>query len=83
MNNSTKNPTDTIVLNGNSDTCAIESDDWIIDYYTDRHVDVSCFSKRSLLSKIQTRQTFTATDLLDGTSILLKVNEASLLRDDG
>ena len=68
-------------MDGSCDICSIERNAWIIDYRTGRYVDVCGFHKSNEVTDVKIGGVITATDLLNGTTILLKVNEASILGD--
>ena len=70
---------DTIIVDGRSDTCRIDSEAWIINYTTNKKVDVTGFDRSKQTQEVTIGGAITTHDLPDGTTILLKVNEASLL----
>ena len=74
---------DHLVVDGGCDTCSIGGNAWIIDYRTGRYVDVCGFDKSNEVTDVEIGGGITATDLPDGTTILLKVNEASILGEKG
>jgi hypothetical protein len=72
-----------LMIDGRSDTCSIGGNAWVIMYLSDKYVDVNGFSLSHTMRDIRIGGGITATDLPDGTTILLKMNEASLLGRDG
>ena len=75
--------TDTAIIDGGSDSSSIGGDAWIIDHITSKTIDVTGVNQDAPIENVKIGGAITATDLPNGETILLKVNEASLLGDQG
>ena len=69
----------TVILDSGCDTCSIGGEAWKIDYYTGQAVDVQGFHNNIGINNVPIGSGITAFDLPDNTTVLLKVNEASII----
>ena len=72
-----------LLLDSGSDICAIGGTNWQIDEITHRQIDLTGFSEDNKSTNVKIGSAITATDLPDGTTILLKINEAALIGEKG
>jgi hypothetical protein len=74
---------DIVIIDGGSDSCSIGGKAWIIDHVTPKTINVVGVNKKATMKDIKIGGATTATELPTGDTILLRVNEASLLGEDG
>ena len=71
---------DIAIVDGGSDTCGTGGKAWIIEYETERCVTVSGFAKTDTEKhNILIGSGITATDLPNGETVLLRLNESTIL----
>ena len=70
-------------LDSGSDTTGIGGKCWVMDVMTDRTVDIAGYDNKETIRKsVNIGSAITATDLPSGETILLRVNEATILGED-
>ena len=73
---------DDILVDGGADTSGIGGACWIIEAQTEHKVDLEGFRPEHRLTDIPVVSAVTATDLPNGTTVLLRVNEAPYLGEN-
>ena len=71
-----------LIIDCGADTSGIGGPEWIIDEMTDRYVDISGYNNTIHDKKSRIGSAITAIDLPDNKTILIKINEATILSDD-
>ena len=72
-----------LILDGGSDTCRIGGTEWVIDELTDRTVTIAGYHATVSHEKVKIGSAITAVDLPNEKTVLIKVNEATLLGEHG
>ena len=72
-----------LIVDSGADTSGIGESEWIIDEITERSVNISGYDNKIQEEKSKIGSAITAVDLPDDTTILLKINEATLLGNKG
>ena len=74
---------DLLIIDSGADTSGIGGTAWIIDEVTERSVSISGYNNHIQDKKCKIGSAITAVDLPDDTTVLLKINEATLLGEEG
>ena len=74
---------DYLILDGGADTSSIGGKHWVIDYVTDRTVKLCGFHNEFQTDNVKIGSGITAVDLDNDVTVLLKINEASILNEGG
>ena len=72
-----------LIIDSGADTSGIGGTEWIIDEITERSVNISGYNNHIYDKKSKIGSAITAVDLPDDTTILVKINEATLLGEEG
>ena len=75
--------TDEMIIDGGADTCSIGGEAWHIDFKSGRFVNVAGYDEKAgtIRSNVQIGGGVTAMDLPNGETILIRVNEATIMDD--
>ena len=71
-----------LIIDCGADTSGIGGPEWIIDEMTNRYVDISGYNNIFHDKKSRIGSAITAIDLPDNKTILIKINEATILNND-
>ena len=72
-----------LIIDSGADTSGIGGTEWIIDEVTERSVNVSGYDNQIHSKNSKIGSAITAVDLPDETTVLIKINEATLLGEKG